>query len=380
MLQARYGQRMVLQKLKRNPAMDGVDLFRRLDLGAGTHALDSEERIAAVFDELQAAVRQTLATPSSVRGWRAQAMFASLVAALDECQLLTFTDTGDVFYDGASVKPTDYLLVLRDGRRLAVDVKDVGIEQAGDIRKPVKLSASEHARMTRYADLIGAELFVAAYSPHLPTWLLISIDEFRVNPYGSYTVTLEHAMRVNEMAILGDLAIGVAPPLRCRLNMDESVDSTVGEGGRANFKVGGVEIGTGDGPVTGEAEKRLLWFLLMHSGWDVDEQAIVEEGKVVALTWEAFPPEPEESNRDGVNSEDFRLVGWLSGMYSRLFEGGSRDHSNAPSGLDISVEPGMLISLLPHDFKSEELRLWRLRLQGDRNREDRPDGSSDSIA
>lgn len=290
-------------------------------------------------------------------------MFASLVAALDECQLLTFTDTGDVFFDGASVKPTDYLLVLRDGRRLAVDVKDVGIEQVGDIRKTVKLSASEHARMTRYADLIGAELFVAAYSPLLPTWLLIPIDQFEVSPHGTFTVTLAHAMRSNEMAILGDLAVGVVPPIRCRLNMDASVDSTVGEGGRANFKVGGVEIGTGDGPVTGEAEKRLLWFFLMHSSWEFEEQAIVEDGKVIALAWEAHPPEPDESNTDETNHEDFRLVGWLSGMYSRLFEGGSRDDSNAPNGLDISVEPGMLISLLPHDFSSEELRLWRFKLQ-----------------
>lgn len=67
-------------------------------------------------------------------------------------------------------------------------------------------------------------------------------------------------------------------------------------------------------------------------------------------------------------------------MYSRLFEGGSRDRSNAPSGLDISVEPGMLVSLLPHDFKSEELRLWTFRLQADRNLEDRPDCSSDNVA
>jgi len=87
----------------------------------------------------------------------------------------------------------------------------------------------------------------------------------------------------------------------------------------------------------------------------VSEEAHLDGGRVASVTWVA---EPTERN----SAEDFEILGSLSTMYSRLFEGATR----IPEGiaaLDIAVAPGMLTSIVPHDFASDELRLWRLTLE-----------------
>ena len=76
------GVQMVLRRLNRQPGLDGLDLFRRLDAPKVESLLGDEGRVQAVFDDLQQVVHETLSRPTSVRGWRAQALFASLVAAL----------------------------------------------------------------------------------------------------------------------------------------------------------------------------------------------------------------------------------------------------------------------------------------------------------
>src|SRR4051794_13290040 len=104
---------MVMRKLGRQPArLDTLDLFRQLD--AGTGPINDPARVEAFLSEVRAPLSQALSTDSTVHGWRAQALFASLVVALDGCELLFTVDSGEVFVDGDDVKPPDYLLVLRD--------------------------------------------------------------------------------------------------------------------------------------------------------------------------------------------------------------------------------------------------------------------------
>jgi len=105
----------VMKRLSRTAALDGLDLFRRLDVVSANIPLADPGRLDAVVEQLRRDVAATLNTPTSVRGWRIQAMFASLVVALDGCELMTFLDTGEIFYDGPHVKPADYFTRFAGG-------------------------------------------------------------------------------------------------------------------------------------------------------------------------------------------------------------------------------------------------------------------------
>lgn len=69
--------------------------------------------------------------------------------------------------------------------------------------------------------------------------------------------------------------------------------------------------------------------------------------------FEAVPSEP-------VPGQPFEIVGSLSSMYSNWFDLATRDQDGNVLALDTEV---VLPTLLPHDWESDELRLWRLKVQ-----------------
>jgi hypothetical protein len=135
---------------------------------------------------------------------------------------------------------------------------------------------------------------------------------------------------------------------------DPSAPASIDADGNALFTTGAVEIRAGANVVTEPDAQRIVIFLMMYGGWEAVDEVEVVDGKVVGLKFEA---DPEQANP----GQDFEIIGSLSSMYSRLFELGS----SGPTGitaLDIEVEPGTLISLIPHDFKSPQLPIWRFVL------------------
>ena len=86
-----------------------------MDDGAARGSVGDPARLDAVLSLIRSELLKALATPSTVHGWRAQALFASLVQALDACQMLMTLDSGEVFIEGDGVKLPDYLLVVLRG-------------------------------------------------------------------------------------------------------------------------------------------------------------------------------------------------------------------------------------------------------------------------
>jgi hypothetical protein len=189
-----YGLFMVLSKLPRNAAMDGVDLYRRLDETGQTSDLADPTRVDKVVDEIRESLLKDLSRPSTVRGWRAQSLFASLVAALDECDLMTLVDTGDIYFEGPSVKPSDYFLHLRSGERILVDVKSVDLRTNDPLEMPIKFGAAEVERMRRFGELFGAEVYLALYFPSLPMWTLVQLSDLRPGPGGGLRILVRDSM------------------------------------------------------------------------------------------------------------------------------------------------------------------------------------------
>lgn len=342
---------MVLSPSKRTPALGGVDLYRRLDKGNHGSLINDPARIEEFVAEIRNGLVEALSTPSIVRGWRAQALFASMVAALDGCVMLAHVDLGEMFFDGEPAKAPDFFLHLRDGRRILVDVKDVAIPP-GAADRPITFSASEIARLRRFGELYGATVHLALYIAAAPMWTLVDLDDLVRGPGGGFRITLPEAIMRNKTALLGDLSIGVAPPLELLVRPDDSLSNAVDDEAHASFTVGSFEVLAGGRPVRTEQAQQIVLFLMMHGRWPVSEHPVVEQSRVVSLTWRA---EPEETLNPG---ESFEIVGALSEMYARLFELGTRGPAGI-TALDMEVEPGALVSVIPHDYESADLPLWR---------------------
>ncbi len=337
---------MVLSKLPRNAAMDGVDLYRRLDDPGRGSVLGDPGRIEAVIDELRTNLTANLKTPSTVAGWRAQALFASLVAALDECDLMTMVDTGEIYYADDSVKPPDYFLHLRSGRRMLVDVKNVALRTTDSLNMPVKFAPSEISRMREFGHRFGAEVFLAFYIPQMTMWLLVDIDDLKDGPGGGKRITIHDAILRNQLHLLGDKHVGTAYPLEFVMHHDPSVPSTLGPKGEdgqwnAPFKVGAVELFAGGRAITDPHERRILQFFMLYGSWNEEEVPLIVDDQLVEIRW-TFTPEEKHGG-------DKELLGSLASMYSRMFEYTTTDEQG-PLALDIKVEPGTLVTLIPHDF------------------------------
>lgn len=345
--------RVVLQKLLRNAAMDGVDLFRRLDPPGGDTLIGDVTRIDAVLSEVRSNLLADLAVPTTVSGWRAQALFASLVAALDACELMTLVDTGDVYYDGPSVKPPDYFLSLRSGKRILVDVKAVELRKEDPLAMPIKFGASEVERMRRFGELFAADVLLAFYYSAIPLWSLIPLDELVPGPGGGYRTTVKESILRNQIALLGDLAIGTRPSLECIIRPDTTRPNGVDSSGALHFVVGSVEYQLGGMPVTSDEGRRVLNFLMLYGGWEDEEEPVLNGGELVELRFTARPPED--------TGQGFEIVGSLSSMYSRMFES-TTSSALGITALDMAIAPGSLVSLIPHDYDVPDVPLWRLQI------------------
>ncbi|MDJ0379084.1 hypothetical protein [Cryobacterium sp. PH31-L1] len=268
---------------------------------------------------------------------------------------MTFVDTGEIYYDGEHLKPADYFLALRNGRRIVVDVKDPGIDTAAKTTKPLKISDAERSRLQRFADLYGAELFIAAYVSVASMWLLLPIDSFTHQSTNSHTITLGDAVAANEMSILGDLSMGVMAPLRIDVWAELDQPRTIGKDGHAEFTPGKIILSSGAGPVVTTEDKNIIMFFIQYGHWNLRQDVETIGDQLVRLS---MLVEPLQDDVD----QDFHIIGWLSQMYSRLFEGRTQNDLGV-TALDIAVEPGALVSLIPHDFHSDDLPLWKFEVR-----------------
>lgn len=344
----RYRGLMVLKKLSRNPAMEAVDLFRRLDTGRSDLLLSEPSRSDTVINEITTALRDALATSSTVDGWRAQSMFASLVAALDECDLMTTVDMGEIYFDGDSVKAPDFFLHLRDGRRLLVDVKNVS-QTSSNFDAPITFSQSEVARLSRFANHYGAELHLALFMPGMRSWSLVSMTDLDRGPGGGYRIRPSQALMRSHMSDLGDVMLGTISPLELRVTFPTPVPpaeysiSSIPENSTIEYFVGGQQISV-------PAEQRLVIFMTLFGGWEVTDSPVAIDGTVGSVSVKATPLEP--------TGQGFDVVGTLSGMYASYFDSGTRSPRGI-TALDPMLAPGTLATLLPRDYEPKEVPLWR---------------------
>jgi len=91
------------------------------------------------------------------------------------------------------------------------------------------------------------------------------------------------------------------------------------------------------------------------SKW-ISRQEVEVDGKTLRRI--SFVCEPDETTP----GQGFEIVGKLSSMYTRWFDIATRDNQGKTSALQMPVQPGVLPALLPANFRSPRLPLWRFTI------------------
>ena len=165
------------------------------------------------------------------------------------------------------------MLVLRNGRRLLVDVKSV---PPNKLEGPLHVSGAEMDGLRRFATLVGCELHIAGLFSAIGEWVLVPAGAFVANEHGRYDVDMLRAFQTNEMSALGDVMLGVIPPLRLDVVPDKSKLHEISPDGTASFTVGAVELSVGGQQMVEEAERKLAMFLLWFNQWTSRQEADVD--------------------------------------------------------------------------------------------------------
>jgi hypothetical protein len=351
----------VKRPARRPEQIETLNFHAAVDVPApGERRLVSDSaRVDATVAQFEAGLRDSLETPSRIRGWVSDQLFGLIAADLGGCKLVKQEDAGVLFYED-EVKLPDWRLTLSSDENILVEVKAVE-----DLAPRIaKLRLAEVARLKRYAELNDSPLCVAIQWVAMSVWTLVPLDDFvRVGDH--FEVDLEIAFKRDHMgSLLNDRMLGLVPPLEFRMTLEE----TPGQAGASESEpdpepetrhvpmvVTDVRLFCGGQVMVDEREKALVWFLIQHARWPCEEE-LSDAGDG---TWEmVFAMAPEEEHQE----QGFSLIGRLSELYTRMFYSGTSIEEGATQ-LSIDVEPGILPRMVPTDLMSERLPLWHLHLR-----------------
>jgi hypothetical protein len=293
-----------------------------------------------------------------IHGLRTENMFAHVIAALGGCSMVKSEDAGEIYADDTALRIPDYRVVISADEQLLVEVKNHRSASLADY--PVKSAYMDSLRA--YADAVGLPLYFAIYWSDFHMWALVRHDRFDLVD-GGYSLSFGESMKRSEMALLGDRLLGTTPPLEFRLLSDPTRDRHVEPSGEISFTVGAVELRAGGQVIDDPLEKRIAWFLLRYSGWDVVDAPIeVVAGDLISATFEVGPkerPSPEDESE-----EDFEFLGFMSQMLSRQYGAMTADESGVNLLTPVG-QPSELGVLIPSEYGGDRLRLWRFLVQPD---------------
>lgn len=121
------------------------------------------------------------------------------------------------------------------------------------------------------------------------------------------------------------------------------------------IQIGGTPISAGGRELTGAAERRLAFYLMWNGKWPETGHDDWEDGR---LTHQRFRHEPEDWPR----KQGFAIVGFYSELLARSFWLQTSDEG-VVTKLTADLDPHRRGFVIPDDYHSDELPLWRMRLQ-----------------
>ena len=250
-----------------------------------------------------------LKDPILLHGQRTEAMFEALVVSLGEVKLIKLEDGGRVF-SSEKMQAPDFRIVLKDGTNWLVEVKNVYERNA--FRQRRRLLARDYRKLLdRYAAATGGTLKLAVFWARWSIWTLVDPEKLAPDG-GDLTIDMMDALKVSELASLGDESLGMRAPLLLRLTMDHERTSPVAPDGSVYLTVGKAQIFSDGFELSDRSDQQIAWTVMQYGDWETGEpRAVIEGDRLIALEFECAPPQ--------LSDQGFETVGFLSRMFARFY-------------------------------------------------------------
>lgn len=343
-----------MKRLNRNPEkFDVLELFSSMARKQGYDLRDSmaqDDFIARV----KASLEESKQNDITIYGKRVEALFAYVAGALGKVSLLKQEDSGDLYFSGNKILAPDYRLTFQDGSQLFVEVKNCHLENPKD---HFVIKKDYCGKLTEYGFLNNVNLKFAVYFSRWNLWTLLPISSF-AEETDRYSIDFTSAMAKSEMSMLGDSMVGTTPNLELHLLADPAEASVVGKNGQANFTTRSIKIHCAGQEVEDEQEKRIAFYFMRFGRWiESETEAVVSDNKLLGMKFIFSPENPEPQDK-----QNFSIIGNLSSMVSSGFRELTEENGEVTS-LSLGINPTHFRVLIPDDYKSDQLPIWRFILQ-----------------
>uniref|UniRef100_UPI0037D996E0 hypothetical protein n=1 Tax=Tardiphaga sp. TaxID=1926292 RepID=UPI0037D996E0 len=312
--------------------------------------------LKAFMSYAEQALSQAVNSDILLHGQRTERMFEALTVSLGHYTLLKKEDLGTVHPAGSYIAP-DFRAVLKDGTQWLVEVKNV-YNQNPSLQR---FSAKDDylSRMINYARIVGCQLKFALYWARWSIWTVV--DHSELSRVGQrWTIDMLQAMRVNEMAVLGDRIVATKPPLRFRVIASSAHPRTIDPDGKVQFTAERAALYCVNTEITDPIEKHIAWTFMNFGDWKCSEPtALTSNGTLDAIELEWTPR--EHANPD----QEFEIVGTLSTMFSRDYAVRTLSEEGVVQ-TEAELRPDWLLPIIDAHSKNSSLPLWSFVLQPNR--------------
>ncbi|ALR15757.1 hypothetical protein [Vibrio natriegens] len=343
----------MITKITRNPEkFDSFELYTKL-CARNAFDINDSSSIDKVIDTLKKALKENHKNLNLVFGKRVESMFGIVAASLGKCSLIKQEDGGEA-YCNDDISIPDYRVVLKeDNSSFLVEVKNYH-------REPFESKFSFTKRyfqsLIKYSELVNCPIKFAIYYSKTNLWVLLEPSDFTENK-SRYVIDLPSAMMRNEMVALGDEWISTKPPLEICIVSDSSKPATYDDAtGQSNFTIKNVFCYCAGNLVNGDKENELLNLFAMYGTWaETEVLPVVADNRLIGIKYK-FEPGGEYSENG------FDPLGQLSSMISSAYKLATEDNGTVVAVETIREAKSFSI-VIPEDYKSKELPLWRFRVE-----------------
>ncbi|EGR1265410.1 hypothetical protein DDN11_17840 [Vibrio cholerae] len=343
----------MITKISRNPEkFDSFELYSKL---CAKNALDinDENSVDKVIEDLRTSLKQNHKNLNLVFGKRVESMFGMLAASLGKCSLIKQEDGGEVFCN-EDISIPDYRLVLKeDNASFLVEVKNYHREP---FENKFSFTRRYFESVLRYSELVSCPVKFAIYYSKMNMWALLSSDAFELQN-GRYVVDLPTAMMQNELITIGDEWISSKPPFEIYIVSDPSKPAHFDEKtGESNFTIKNVLCYCAGSLLETDKEKELLNLFAMYGKWSETEvlPVVINDNRLIGIKYKF---EPEEYSENG-----FDHIGQLSSLISSTYKMATEENGSVVA-IETTREAKSFSIIIPEDYDSELLPLWRFRVQ-----------------
>lgn len=255
------------------------------------------------------AMKLALSDPALLQGLRTEAMFENMVSSLGEVVMIKSEDTGPL-QTVLPMQAPDFRIVLKDGSNWLVEVKNVYVKNAFRQRRRI-LNRDYRRALTNYAQATGGTLKLAVFWARWSVWTLVDPEQLAPGDQ-ELALDMMTAVKVNELAAIGDQSLGLRAPLVLRLTMDPARTSDIDDDGWVLVTIGQAQLFCDGKELLHPHDQQIAWTVMNYSDWETpDARAITKENRLLAIEFESNPPE--------LSYQGFEMAGSLSRMFARYF-------------------------------------------------------------